>query len=232
MAITLDAITNSNSTTPASPYTFSHTVGTGATILLVLIGNRTSIAAITGVTYAGNALTSVRRDGPTNAAISEIWYQVNPATGSNTVSIAQSAALTTISVLAVSLFGTDTSNPIDAHNGTTGTGNPSVDVTSTTDNCWMMDVCFSRGNPTTITQGTESGRTDWSPDWEYEPGGNEGAGGGTKYENVTSAGAKTFSWTHTGTGASLSGVAIKVASTPLPPGIKIYHRAVERASVW
>ena len=222
MAITLDAKTTSNSAAPADPYTFSHTVGTGATVLVLLITWRGG-ATISGVTYNSVACTNVRTDtGSTSLGNSAIYYLLAPSTGANTVSVDFSIAASLVSITAVSLFGTDTTTAvINAHNGAANdTASPvSIDVTSTVNLCWMMDAIGIRGNPSTITQGAESGRTDWTPDWEYEPGGNAMAGGGTFYSDVSPAGAKTFSWTFTGTGGSVSGVAI---SPPVPSTTRPY----------
>lgn len=210
MAITLDAITASNTTTPSDPQTFSHTCAASASIIIVLLAQRNTNIAV-GMTYNGLALTKVRADGPNTAAVSEIWYRLAPSSGANTVSIDTNGASTTLAALAVSLIGTDTTaGVIDNHNGTNGTGNLSVDLTSVASGCWFLDVMCGRGNPATITQGAESGRNNWSPDWEYEPGGNEMAGGGTNYQDISPAATKTFSWTTSGvTGSALSVVSIR-----------------------
>jgi len=123
----------------------------------------------------------------------------------------------------VSFFGTDTTIAVDnAHNGANGTDgsvdNPTVSLTSTADGCWFLEVYAQRiAAGETITQGAESGRTDWSPDWEYEPGGNEIDAGGTYYSDVTPAGSKTFSWTTTAASQwGLSAVAIRPAAKAHP----------------
>ena len=206
MAITVDVQTISSSTSPADPTTFSHTVTAGTTFLLLLIGYRAGDKSAETVTYGGDAMThAVTGFGSTAGA--SIFYKTNPKTGANTVSIGGGGS--TLSACAVSLDGVKISDPIDAIVSDGGNDDPSVDITPIADNCWLIDALGVRSAGSGFfTQGTETGRTDWTTDWEYEPGGNEGMMGGTKYEDVSPAAQKTFSYTVTNEVSGHIGLAI------------------------
>lgn len=206
--------TISSSTAVGDPIAFNVTVAAGATVFLVLIGVRGNAAnAVNEMRWGGSTgtlFTFIRRDLESSlASQTEAWYLLAPSTGTQELWIDLLGGPATWSVNAIVLSGTDTTAAaIAGNNGTNNTASPiSVNVTSATAGSWFFDVIAERGNGVTITQGSESGRTDWSPDWEYEPGGNEAAIGGTKYENTS--GTKTFSWTYTGATAALTAVAIK-----------------------
>lgn len=218
--------TISSSTSPSDPYTFNVTVAAGATLFLVMVGLRggsgSSVLDMKWDGSTGTSFTHIRTDIETSlASQSAIWYLLAPTPGTLQLWIDwATGAPATVSINAIVLSGTDTTAAaIAGNNGTTNTASPiSVDVTSATAGSWFFDVMAERGNGVTITQGSESGRTDWSPDWEYEPGGNEAAIGGTKYENTS--GTKTFSWTYSGATGALTAVAIKppsVAGLAKPP---------------
>jgi len=93
MAISFDAYTAGGSLTASSPKTFSHTCAADADILFVATINSTG-ANVTGVTYNGVSMTSVatQLNNPASDAYwIGLWYLINPATGTNTVSISFSA---------------------------------------------------------------------------------------------------------------------------------------------
>jgi hypothetical protein len=167
-------------------------------------------------------MTAVREDKGSSAAYSGIFYLLNPASGSNTVSVSWVSNNRTISVQAASFLGTlTTASVINASNGTTvaATTSLSYSVTSTVTNCWFIEVGMV-ANGVDMTQGAEAGRQDWVPDWEYEPGGAEAAIGGTYYDDEP-IGSETFSWSWVGNeeGAG-TGVAIAPAVAgriPRPP---------------
>lgn len=216
MAITLDARTEFTTTTGADPESFSHTIGAGATLLVLLIGHRNGNASnAVGATWNGTeALTKVRNDvvASTGSAHTEIWYRINPTSGTHTVAIDFGAAPATDVISAVSLFGTDTSSPIDNHNGTSGVDNLSQTIATTAANCWILDVSFVRGTNTTIAWGAQTGRTNYSTPWDTEWAGNEGSGGGSKFENVAAA-TYTCDWSYVAPASTaLSIVAIKPAA--------------------
>lgn len=120
MAITFDAASTNDGT--GSPLTWSHTVGTGSERIL-LVGacvrkESDPRPTITAVTYGGVSLTQAvtrANDGKTST---DIWYLVNPTSGTATVSITTSSAPTNIVGGATSYAGVHQTSPIIR----TGTG--------------------------------------------------------------------------------------------------------------
>lgn len=115
-----------------STYNFTHRVGTGITNGCLIVGvSIFATGTVSSITYNSVAMTFIRSD--TNGVYrSEIWQLVNPATGSNTVTVNLSASLTSIAN-AQSYWNIDQTTPIDANNGGNGTGNPaSTSVTTVT----------------------------------------------------------------------------------------------------
>jgi len=198
MAITVDTETYLEDVSAVpNPVTFSHSVTVGTDFLVVIVAQRGGDLAAVTVTYGGDAMTKAVT-AIQGTAGPGIWYRADPRTGPNTVSIGMGTGSACFAGLAVSLDGVKKSDPIDATAKVENEDDPSFDITSIADNCWLMDAMIARGNPVTSVQGTETGRTDWTTDFEFEPGGNEAACLSTKYEDVSPADTKTFSYTNTG----------------------------------
>lgn len=156
MALAVDSQESSNAghnaTNPATTlsWSFNNVAGT----ILVVGANAESTgtgssAAITGVTYNSVALTKAGSQGWAGTGPSSevsIWYLLNPATGSNTVSVSASFANTTVTDIiggAISFTGNATSTPFGTAAGAkldTGAGStsPSVTVNSTTANNYVL----------------------------------------------------------------------------------------------
>jgi len=192
--IAFDATSNSGAQGSTNPVTWSHTVSGSDTLLAVHIAQRGSgFPAAGGVTYNGVSLTSAQQDGPISFIHSSIWYLANPATGTNTVSVTFPSAPTRSVSGAVSLTGVDQSSPLDANNGSTGTGTTaSVAVTTVADNAWVIGgVGVRTAASETITVG--AGETQ---DWNVLDTANGlRAGGSHTTAAVTPAGAHTMDWT-------------------------------------
>ena len=87
---------------------------------------------MSGVTYAGTALTLIGSQNNGTSVRVELWQLVAPATGANNVVVTLSAAAKA-ACGAISLTGVDQTNPVDASNFAASTSaNPSVNVTTAT----------------------------------------------------------------------------------------------------
>lgn len=160
-AIGFDATSNVAAAFTASPVTWTHTNGSNATLLTVCVGFIGTVGTISALTYNSVALTQIKKVTDSNVAISsELWYLKNPATGPNTISITFSPTAGAGSyATAVSLTGTDTTNPLDANNGAQNGPTFTVagtSVTTVADNTWLVD-CLKGNNSVTVT--TRSGQT-------------------------------------------------------------------------
>ncbi len=134
MAIARDS-TGSGTNGGSSPTTFSHTC-TGSNLIL-FVGVRTDVA-VTGVTYAGVAMTKLNEIS--NGGIASFWYLINPSTGANNV-VVTGAGAGYQQCAAVSYTGVKQSSFPDASNSATLTGTPiTAAVTTIADNCWVVGL--------------------------------------------------------------------------------------------
>jgi hypothetical protein len=146
MAVAFDAVgpSSSGKTVAAgftSPQTWSHTC-TGSQLALfvaVAVGTKApgtdADAVITGVTYAGVAMTFIgrRHSNDQTAGYIELWVLVNPATGANTVSVSITGtfANTTIEAGSTSFTGVDQSVPYNGFTSSVGNDTtPTISITS------------------------------------------------------------------------------------------------------
>jgi archaellum component FlaF (FlaF/FlaG flagellin family) len=169
-----------------NPCEFDHTVTTSGSDRILIVGlNTAGIGAINQVNYDGVPMTQIGSTVNNGGSASvSLWYLVNPSTGTNTVSITL-AAVTNVAAGAVSFTGVNQTDPIDVSNSATGTSlTPSVSLTTTTDEAWIIDVVGTNGG--TITTGT--GQVER---WNVIQGAARGAG---STEFTSSSGTFTMSW--------------------------------------
>ena len=155
--IALDAtttnITNGYAGGPVTK-TWSHTTS-GTNRLLVLSAHIWQDVAgtgtVTSASYGGQALTKATSTRMVGIA-EEVWYLVNPPTGSNTVSVTVTGATDAIKLGVSTWTGVDQSTPIPVKTGALGvSGNPSVSLTTTSTNNVVLASLdrFSTTNATT-----------------------------------------------------------------------------------
>ncbi|CAB4151727.1 hypothetical protein UFOVP594_30 [uncultured Caudovirales phage] len=192
----------------ASSLTFSH-VNAG-NIIIVGTGVRDATDAdrpVVSVTYNGDALIPIRADDNTTDNIaSELWYRVNPDIGTFNVVVTFTNTTTTAGAGAISLSGVDTSSPIDAQNGTTGSSAASsVNVVTVADNAWIVDTATTTEISSSDITPTGTGKSE-----KYEISlTSDNVNGGT-IGPVTPAGSTATGWSWTGTeGWSISAVSLK-----------------------
>ena len=195
MAIAFDAASNSGFQTTTTPYSWSHTCTGSNRLLTVGIAGWVAGVTVTGITYNGVALTKIRSDLHSNTLFrSEMWALVNPASGSNTITVTWSGAPNDSLASAISLTGVDQTTPNDADNGATGgvTTDATATITTVADNAWLVNIVASNTASATWTVGAgqtqvlNTGTTNWA---------------GASYEGpVTPAGATVMNFTVSGGG--------------------------------
>ncbi len=129
---------------------------TGATILIAgvwCVGN-----TLTGITYAGNAMTQIGSpiQGPTGQYL-YLYYIVSPTTGSNNMvasfSGSQNCALRGISFSGTAITGI----PDSSNSGSGASGSASLSTTTIADNCiGVLFARFDNGGPIASTNMTSS----------------------------------------------------------------------------
>lgn len=143
----IDLISESSGRGSGSSRTFSHTIPSGFsnTILIVGVSTQDSNHAnmpITGITFNGVALTKVRHDEATGNNRTELWYLKNPDVTTANVVITATGTLGELTGFALGFCNVDQTSPIDANNGGTGaSSSPSVSLTTVAANAWTVAIC-------------------------------------------------------------------------------------------
>ncbi len=192
-SIGFDATSNSGEKASISSYSWGHTCGAGANLLVFGDSHVTTGGNdyhVTGVTYNGAALTSVRSDVTTyiNSYYyrSTIYYLLAPATGSSlTVSVSLGGTVFRAFGGVVSYSGAKQSGQPDANNGAASAagGTPTVNVTTVVDNCWVFAVAIINGY-----FGSSDNYSRWLVAGQF------GYGGADTNGPVHPAGTQTMSW--------------------------------------
>jgi hypothetical protein len=208
VAVAFDAASSSN--TGGSSLTFSHTCS-GSDRLLIVGVSVDSGHTVSGVTYAGAAMTQIGTATAGNVR-AYLFSKVAPATGANNVvvSLAGGGSSET-SAGAISFTGVSQANPlgtVGTNSGTSGT-TASVAVSSDTDEIVVDVVSVNSSTPTV--------GADQTSRWADARGSTKGAG-----STETGAASTTMSWT-VGSGDHWAIVAI-----PVRP-VKTFHLAAALA---
>lgn len=133
--------------------TFAHTI-TGSDTILFVGATGVDFEVVTGVTYAGTAMTLITKKsavGGTNNTI-YLYYLINPTTGNNNVVISRSGT-GYIGGVSASYTGVKQSSQPDAYASSTNTLNTSITqtVTSIANNCWGVAICGIQRTPVEST---------------------------------------------------------------------------------
>lgn len=203
MSITLDASSISTYQAATSSYSFTHTCS-GVNRLLIVGVSLFVSGGVSGITYNGVALTKIRSD-TTGTYSTELWYLVNPATGTNSIAVTLSGALTSISE-GFSLNGVDQIAPISSNAGTNGTGAISQNNIVTVEvNDWAAGNMSCQQATATVNGGTQ----------DQQVTGVLGTGAFSHLGPVASPSTVGLGWSYGGTTPyAQSGAAIKPLVIP------------------
>lgn len=119
MALTKGNQTVSTPTPAGSTYSFSHNQNAGSDRFLTLTINSPAIS-VSGVTYAGVAMTLVRQESTTFSSFWSVWRLASPATGNNTIAVTLSSG-----------SWNPISNVANSFTGCAGVGNTAYNGTAT-----------------------------------------------------------------------------------------------------
>lgn len=194
MAIAFDTVsTSSNSTDPTS-LTWSHTTTTDANRILIVGTSVESDSSghtaqtVSGITYAGVALTKIRSDYITDNG-TELWYLVAPATGANNIVVTMTAVVDGLFGAGITFSEVDQTNPIDNNAGTTTTGTSiSQNITTVATDAMIVNIMHHYNSSAVLTPDGDQTQRFNTP----TTGDNDQAGG-TRL--VTTATSYTTSWT-------------------------------------
>jgi archaellum component FlaF (FlaF/FlaG flagellin family) len=189
-----------------STCTLSHTVS-GTNKILVL-GLSTEGDTPSSVTYDNEDLTQIRFDEVAFVKRTELWYLIDPPSGSADIVVTQSNGKVIMG--AISLNGVHQLDPVGANNGSNNSAfgtHPSTSLTTTVNNSWIVDVVSTTNGPMT-PDASQLER------WDLIRNPLRGSG---STEQTTTAGLYIMSWTNDGSTPawSISAAAIRPASTDL-----------------
>lgn len=221
-----DAGSNSGVKASVGSYNWNHTVGASLVngILVVKIASRgasvNSDLAITGITYNGVALTKAidrnSADSPASNTLStEIWYLVNPPSGTHSVAVTFTGTVTTSVGYASSAQNIDQTNPVDVTGGSNANGQASPDTTSVTTvnpNSLVFDVIYNKIG-TALTR--ETHQTLVSTETLPSGGGDTAD---ASYKVAPLAGSNSMSWTFSGSDDYCQVIAAFKAASPYEIG--------------
>ena len=197
------AIDASNTVTGlVTPFSVSHTTGTGANRLM-LVGISQKNRTVTGVTYGSTALTLVGENNINGNARIAIYMLVNPPSGTANVGVTFSSAPDKGAVVNVTTYtGVNQTTPIGIFaTQEDNTTNPSVNVTSASGEL-VYDVVSIRNQPVTVT----AGQTER---WNMSSGSEINGAGSTEPGAVTT----TMNWTSASADWAIGAVPIKPAAS-------------------
>lgn len=218
MAIAHDADSNSGYQT-ISTYSWAHVSGGINRYLVVGVSMLSLAQTVSSITYKGIALSLIGvRASITGAARVELWGMAAPASGSNTVEVTLSGAISSASN-ASTYTDVHQFTPIESFNSAqatnVGAADATVNVTTLADNDWSVDIVASDDTAIGVNAGqTQTGNVT-----------GIGGSGSMSYKGPqTPAGAVTMSWTNIGALATWA-----IASVGLRPtaAVNIFNIGVK-----
>lgn len=152
MAIAFDTAVDGG-TTGSFPATWSHTCS-GSNRMLFVFVSYINTGTISGITYNGVALTKIGSQNVGGASgATDLWYLVNPSSGSNTVSVSGSGSGTN-GFASSSYTGVVQASPIDSSITKTQTiATFNITTTTIANNCWTISA-ITAGNNLSAGTGT------------------------------------------------------------------------------
>ena len=191
MAITFNNSTNAFQTTGSATHTVSFTVNAGDNRLLVVgvaVEEDAPCSTVNGITYDGVALTKIDsqtyRSGDCGV---EQWYLLAPNVGTANIVVTWNDSVYDYVHCHADAYNGVKQQAYEAKNKATGTGTTmTVDVTTLTDNAWVVDIVGNNQSVEDMTAGAnQTERTEQAG----------GCRSNTSDEALASFGACTMSWT-------------------------------------
>ncbi len=204
MAIAVDAVGAGDARASDTTLSWLHTVSGADRLMIVGVGREGGVTKnVTGVTLGAQNFTKlVELDNGVGS--SAVFYLVAPNTGSGTVTVTIDNAVECAGN-SISFTGVDQSTPIGTHATATGTGSPSVIVSSAV-NDLVADFFGIGTGAGSFTPG--AGQTSRYIEQVGTASGNHTAGSSTE----AGAASVTMDWTTNSDSYSTTGVPIKPAT--------------------
>ena len=198
-----NTMTQTTGTSASSSFSVTNAGSNRAAFVCVLFDVSPS-AAITSVTYGGNTMTSAGSPAFNNSSddFAQIFYLVNPPTGSNTLTVTGNANVSELYVNLISYTGVDQTTPVRPSTYNTATGNSGSSSLTVTSNSSDLTMSCNTG------AGQGAGTTNQTSDGTN----NNGNHGGGSDHATTPASSVTHTWTFGGsTPWTIAGLSIQAA---------------------
>lgn len=212
---TISSTTNtSNQSTGGTTSTSFPTSGSNRLLIVNVAfwNNGGTAAGCSGITYAGVGMTLVpgsRQNSAGNKFLTEQWYLIAPATGSNSLVAMVGGQCDKLGLALLSFTDADQTNPIDVNGKTSGTsGTVTQSITTTVAGTIMTD---SVSHLSANTASSNTGSLIYND-------GAVGMGAASQYASMASAGSNSMSWTYPDPGDewAYSVLAVRPAGSPPP----------------
>ena len=184
----------------ATSISFSHSTSGNSRLLVVSFAGAAGNSVTSG-TYAGQSLIKLTGSSY-GGATAELWYLINPPTGSNTVSLTLSNGEKS-SAGATTYTNVNQSSPFRTTN-TEGSSDTSYNATVSGDNTDLVIDMISTYTATSIPNGSQTERF-------YCPAGSVGAGSTAQGSTKAGGSSVTMTWTNDGRHTVLTAVPIRGA---------------------
>ena len=206
MAITVDATSYEIQPEDASSASWSHTVGSNdARVLVVTVSGRAvsqSTRSVSAVAFSGTSGTLLKRQVASDKW-AEVWMINNPTSTTANITVALTGAERSWGCGAISFYNADGS-AVDATAGSSGTTDPSTSITTTLNQCYVVDVFYHFA---------DANRTKGASQTQIYQGERYNDRMGGSYKFRATAGATTMSWS--GDNNSWVSAVVSIKSKPL-----------------
>lgn len=206
-SISFDATSASSYQAASSSYSWGHTCSGSNRFLIVGISLLSVAQTVTGITYAGTALTFIGARNAATAVRTELWGLIAPATGSNNIAVTLSGSIASVGC-AASYTNVDqttaTEDYVSAQATNIGAADATVTLTTANDRDWVVSMLATTAAAPTIGSGDTQ---------RQNVNGAAGTGAlGDTNADVTPPGSNTSSWSNIGAAAvwAIGAVALRV----------------------
>jgi hypothetical protein len=150
--LTFDA-SSTNFTANSNSFSFNHTVGTAANRILVcgVFSNSTNGNGLSGISYAGSAMTLITVDSP-GFRPTTVWWLANPPSGTNSVTVSGTGSFFNVYTLCASYSGASQAVPINFANQSGSSTTTPFTLTTGANNDWLL-VAYSNPEGAAPTAG-------------------------------------------------------------------------------
>jgi len=224
MAITAGAVTSKTDDVGGTSFTWaSENSGASNRLLIVMAhalrtGSNTFLAP-TGITYNGDALTSIAAANSGSGGVS-LWYLINPASGNNNTVVTYGQTATVFRGSAQFFYGVRQTEPIGQFDTITGAASSyGIELTDLWIDSWAFRASGVYHDSATITTSVD-GSSAWNYTYVAVSTFRESLAGSYSDPNDVSSATFTHTFNRTSTGGGMVAFEIRAAGGTIPMAIE------------